>query len=169
MNIACPRDTWGDQPCQVNQGACKPCPDHAESQPGSPSIAMCVCRKDYYSTNSSAEAVVCAKCPSGTDCTTDSTDTLTLQLTILPGYYRLTNRSAEIRQCPDYRKNATLADGRDRSSCSPTGEPVSELGCRLGTEGAFCQLCNVSDGKHYFSKSTSSCKECTGNIGTPMI
>ena len=50
--------------------------------------------------------------------------------------------SAEIRQCPDYRKNATLADGRDRSSCSPTGEPVSELGCRLGTEGAFCQLCN---------------------------
>ena len=61
---------------------------------------MCVCRKDYYSTNSSAEAVVCAKCPSGTDCTTDSTDTLTLQQTILPGYYRLTNRSATWSKCP---------------------------------------------------------------------
>jgi len=91
----------------------------------------------------------------------------TLQSAIDPGYYRRTNLSAEIRRCPDYRQNKTLEDGRDRSSCNPSGEEVSELGCRPGTTGAFCSQCNVTDGTRFFSHSTSSCKECTGNIGTP--
>jgi len=57
----------------------------------------------------------------GTNCATSGTTIYTLP--ILPGYYRYSNISAEMRRCPDYRSNATLADGRDKSSCSPTGEP----------------------------------------------
>ena len=170
MNIKCPRDTYGELSGQRNQGACKPCPEFSESQPGSSSETMCVCRKGYYSINRDpSEVVRCAKCPSGTNCDTNGTTIFTLQSAILPGYYRYTNRSAEIRRCPDYRNNVSLADGRDRSSCSPAGEPVSDLGCRLGTEGAFCEQCNVTDGSHYFSHTTSTCKVCTGNIGTPAV
>ena len=82
---------------------------------------------------------------------------------MLPGFYRRSNRSAEIRRCPDYR-----ADQTDHSSCSPVGEPVTGLGCREWTSGAFCQQCNVTDGSRYFSFSTSTCKVCTGNAVTPV-
>ena len=120
---------------------------------------MCVCRKGYYSISGDpSEAVRCAKCPTGTQCDTNGTTIFTLQSVILPGHYRYSNLSAEIRRCPDYRNNVSLADGRDRSSCSPRGEELSDLGCRLGTEGAFCSQCNVTDGTHYFSHTTSSCK-----------
>ena len=159
MNIKCPKDTYGEKTGQANQGACQACPEFSESQPGSSSEMMCVCRKGYYSINGDpSEAVRCAKCPTGTQCDTNGTTIFTLQSVILPGHYRYSNLSAEIRRCPDYRNNVSLADGRDRSSCSPRGEELSDLGCRLGTEGAFCSQCNVTDGTHYFSHTTSSCK-----------
>ena len=125
---------------------------------------MCVCKKGYYNTNSSAESVLCTACPMGTDCSTNGTTMLSLQSAILPGYFRLSNRSAEIRQCPDYRLNDT-----DSSSCSPVGEPLTDLGCREWTDGPFCHQCNVTDGTRYFSHTTSSCKVCTDNADTPAI
>ena len=102
--IACPGDTYNEMEGKFNQGACKPCPEFSVSLPGAPGMAHCVCRADYYNTNSS-EYPRCAPCPRGTDCTSNGTTTATLQAVMEPGYYRHSHRSAEIRRCPDYRAN----------------------------------------------------------------
>ena len=102
--IACPGDTYNEVEGQTNQGACQPCPEFSVSLPGAPGRAHCVCRADYYNTNSS-EYPRCAPCPRGTDCTSNGTTTATLQAVIEPGHYRHSHRSAEIRRCPDYRAN----------------------------------------------------------------
>ena len=49
--IACPGDTYNEMEGKFNQGACKPCPENAESLEGSPSELECVCRADYYAIN----------------------------------------------------------------------------------------------------------------------
>ena len=161
--IACPGDTYNDERGQTNQGACQPCPEYSVSKEGSPSRGSCACRKGYYNTNSS-EHPRCAPCPAGTDCTSSGTTTASLQAVMMPGFYRYSSRSAEIRRCPDYRANQT-----GTSSCSPVGELVTDLGCREWTAGAFCQECNVSDGSRYFSFTTSSCMVCTGSMASPLI
>ena len=163
MHIECPRDTYNDQRGQDNQGACQSCPDFSESPLGSPSMSLCACRKGYYNSNST-EYPRCAPCPAGTICVSEGTTTSSLQSAILPGFYRRSSLSAEIRRCPDYRSNDT-----DRSSCSPIGEPLTDLGCREWTDGAFCQQCNVTDGSRYFSLTTSSCKVCTGSTANPLV
>ena len=65
MAIQCPRDTYNEQRGATNQGACQPCPEFSTSVEGAPGREDCVCRKDYYNTNSS-EFPRCAPCPAGT-------------------------------------------------------------------------------------------------------
>ena len=47
------------------------------------------------------------RCPTGTQCETNNLTVITLQSAILPGHYRKSNLSAEIRRCPDFRDNVS--------------------------------------------------------------
>ncbi|KAL3925719.1 MAG: hypothetical protein SGPRY_003584 [Prymnesium sp.] len=121
----------------------------------------CVCEAGYYNTSAT-----CAVCPSGTDCLAPG---ITLEtLPVRPGYYRLSNKSVDVRRCPD-----ALADCIDSTECATNssgcaGELRLDLlmrGCHDGLEGTYCLLCTRYEGSRiYYSAASSSeraqCKEC---------
>ena len=54
VTIPCPKDTYQPDLNKLDQGACMPCPDHAEAPEGSIALADCQCKPGYYSKPSAA-------------------------------------------------------------------------------------------------------------------
>ena len=118
----------------------------------------------------------CTPCPIGADC---SAGAATLgRLRLYPGYYRLSNASADVRRCPDA---GGLPLNCSSGCVTPRGYPLVEttsgcLGgadvhgqCRDGLGGLFCLLCigDVS-GRYYRPASgdePAECLSCDGVLG----
>ena len=81
-----------------NQSACVKCPEHAFTLgPSSTSLADCLCDRGYHNDEAQG-GVHCAACPVGTSCSGGAT-LATMQLKV--GYYRQSNRTIDVRRCPD--------------------------------------------------------------------
>ena len=153
--ISCPDNTFNYLTNQDNQGACTPCTDNAIADPGSSSVSACKCAKDYYDTNDDPEVVKCRRCPIGSAC--DESGHTLASLPLLPGYWRTSNQSDDLRRCPD-------ASSRNASACANmNGQP-----CKPWTTGPYCRICNVTDGSRYFHSGQSACVECGDTAATSL-
>ena len=133
-------------------GACKSCPENSNSAEGSVIIAACKCNQDYYDSEPEPDAVECMLCPAGSSCPNAGT-TLT-SITMRRGYYRVSNTSIDLRECPD--------SSGDSSGCTG-GVGPGEGPCKPLLHGPYCQLCTTTDSTHYYSSSESDCLECSGD------
>ena len=70
-------------------------------------------------------------------------------LPLLPGYWRFSRESTDVRRCPDAAKKAD-------SGC--TG--VAEAPCKPGLNGTYCTLCESGNTSTYYSVSDSKCFPC---------
>ena len=132
-----------------------PCTDNAIAAAGSSSVSACKCVKGYYDAIDDPIDVECHPCPIGSACE-ELGSTLAL-LPLLPGYWRTSNQSSDLRRCPD-------ASLQDKSACANiNGQP-----CKPWTTGPYCRVCNVTDGSRYFDSGQSACVEC-GDIAATLL
>ena len=131
--LPCPAGSWCSAgraiPCGVNTfqplldkdyaGACKQCPEDAESPEASISIEACKCRPGYYDSKPTANEVACEACTIGSTCPTVGTTTATLNITA--GWYRTASYSADLRRCPDASNEESGCIGGigDEGPCKP--------------------------------------------------
>jgi len=76
------------------------------------------------------------------------------RLPILPGYYRTSNMSYDLRRCPDLGAQTGCVGGLG----------LSEGPCKEWLRGPYCQLCNVTDTSRFYSPSDSACLPCEGDV-----
>jgi len=142
-----------------NQSACIKCPDRASTrQAASTDVSQCLCEPGYY--NDHAEhGVNCATCPSGTNCS--QWGATMRNLPIRRGFYRHSDRSANVWPCPEEGKSA----------CKGTIEDDAK--CFEGTDGVFCQLCVNSS--VFYQRAVgemvhATCMQCGdfGSLGDPI-
>ena len=147
LKVECPQDTYQPLIDQIYAGACQKCPEFASSLPGSAHKSDCRCVEGYYDAINRLEDVACLPCPFGSVCQTSGSTLSTLPL--LPGYWRTSNGSSDLRRCPD-------ASSPDTTACAN----VDGLLCKPWTTGPYCSLCNLTDGSRYFDVSQSACMPC---------
>ena len=130
LTVKCGNNTYQPEVDQVFAGACKPCPANAESPEASDGKDDCKCSPGYFDTNAAVHDVLptCEPCTVGSSC--QARGTTTASLTISPGWYRTSESSVGLRQCPD--------SSRSDSGCIGT-ELATELGVGIG-EGP-CKPC----------------------------
>ena len=81
-------------------GQCQQCPPRSTSDAGAVDASGCLCLPDYYDSDGAAiDSERCQLCPSGADCSRAGTTIFSLP--IMRGYFRLSNRSIDVRKCPD--------------------------------------------------------------------
>ena len=131
--------------------ACKSCPENSNSAEGSSIDAACKCDPGYY-YSTELGAVECKVCPAGSSC--PNVGTTLASITMTHGYYRVSNTSIDLRECPD--------SSGDSSGCTG-GVGSGEGPCKLLLHGPYCQLCTITDNTHYYSSSESDCLECSGD------
>ena len=147
LTVACGINTYQPATNRISAGACKQCPNSAESNESSASIEDCKCQEGYYDSKAAAGNVSCVPCPIGSECK-GSGGTLAL-LPLVPGYWRTDNGSPDLRRCPD-------ASSPDTTACAN----VNGLLCKPWTTGPYCRVCNVTDGSRYFDSGQSACVQC---------
>jgi hypothetical protein len=145
------------------------------------SPADCVCSPGYYdAAQPKASQVDCTVCPSGSDCSGAGGFTLAM-LPVKRGYYRLHERSVDVRRCPDAAMNCSDSPECPESTSGCRGtvnhslasvrhhledEARGSLGCYGDLTGAFCLLCSPHpEGKRvYYAAATAArrahCREC---------
>ena len=159
LDIACSESTYNDKLDQHNQGACKPCPPNSLSAIASVSVDACVCAPGYYdNTADDAAAPRCVLCKTGSNCLANASGISLATLPLMPGYYRISNSSDDLRRCPDFGE----------SSGCVGGVGFGEGPCREWLSGPYCRLCNVSDMTRYFNPDESACLPCEGDAGPPL-
>ena len=147
----CAQNTYNDQFDAIDSTWCKPCPSPglSESPNASTSQAACKCIAGYYDVNDDPEKVECTACPVGSECKLSGNTLASLPL--LPGFWRLSRDTTDIRECPDSSKN-------NESACiGGSGETCVEW-----TAGPYCRLCNATDSSRYYSVEDSQCLGCEG-------
>ena len=94
------------------------------------------CALGSYST----DGVRCERCPLGALC--EGSGATLSALRLRRGFYRSTNRSIDVRRCPDAAANCTSpeCDGGLMSGC--LGEPTQP--CVDGLTGHYCSMCSAS-------------------------
>ena len=118
----------------------------------------CVCAPGYYDNIAGvgvAEDRQCVLCKTGSSiCPADVSGVTLETLPLMPGYYRISNTSDDLRRCPDFG---------DGSGCVG-GVGSGEGPCKENLKGPYCTLCNVTDSSFYYSK--SECLICEGSDAT---
>ena len=131
------------------------------------SIAMdnfageCLCAPGYYDNVAAvgvAEDRQCVLCKTGSICPADVSGVTLETLPLMPGYYRISNISDDLRRCPDFG---------DSSGCVG-GVSLGEGPCKEWLTGPYCRLCNVTDRSRYFSRDSSACLVCEADAGAPL-
>ena len=116
--------------------SCSQCAHPRASAAGATECAACVAgyalrlRTDEGLADKSR---ACAPCPKGVLCPAN----VTVQtMTLLPGYWRLSTRTTDVRRCPDgHKENGT--------SCVGTlAADHGALGCRQNHTGVYCRECD---------------------------
>lgn len=157
--IDCGENTYNDETDENNQGACRPCPPDSVSPKASESIEACVCKPGYYDVAAATEVVQCMRCKTGSDCPADVRGLTLEELPVLRGYYRTSNRSDDLRRCPDFG---------NRSGCVG-GIGDGEGPCKEWLMGPYCRLCNVSTPSRYYNVEQSACLACEGDAAAPIM
>jgi len=161
LDIPCSESTYNDELDQTNQGACKPCPSNSLSPEASISIDACSCAPGYYRDIVGVgveKGRQCVLCKTGSNCSADVSGVTLETLPLMPGYYRVSNASDDLRRCPDFG---------DSSGCVG-GVGLGEGPCKEWLTGPYCRLCNVTDRSRYFSPGRSACLACEGDAGAPL-
>ena len=150
----CPEGKVGLSAMLGSRLFCTDCPSLTTSTAGSSECPMCV--EGYYREEQldGTGQISCAQCLSpGGVCPTNTT-LATVQL--LPGYWRLSSRSATLYTCAS-DSTGTCAGGSD------AGEPGEYTGsgyCEPGHTGPLCQVCAGPAGEVYFDDDAGRCEEC---------
>jgi hypothetical protein len=170
--IPCGNATYNDRRSASDQGFCKRCPDHAGSGQGASRVEECECNVGYYN-NGSASEIKCVLCGTGAVCEVSGVTRATMPLDA--GYWRSSNESTEIKRCPDaaHASGSACVGGTGTSAPAATRRQLgSSNACRASTTGPYCQLCDDetmdSSGSLYYSRSTRTCKECSGDFAVPI-
>jgi hypothetical protein len=151
LEVPCPENFYQPFFDKLFAGACLACPDNAESPENSTKRSQCECRasltttigdtaitdQGFYDAAPEEDTVECLECPVGSDCTAKGSHLVGLHVKI--GYYRVSNESIDLRQCPDFG-----GEESDATSDSPCVGGVYPDICREWTAGPYCQLCNVT-------------------------
>ena len=153
--IPCSQGSYNNESDQGSIRACKSCPENSNSAEGSTIIAACKCEQDYYDSEPESDAVECKVCPAGSAC--PNVGTTLASITMKRGYYRVSNTSIDLRECPD--------SSGDSSGCTG-GVGLGEGPCKPLLHGPYCQLCTTTDNTHYYSSSESDCLKCSGDAFT---
>jgi len=138
------------------EGVCSDCPPHTSAK-ASPSASCDVCAAGYFLRYPAdvASEDSCVSCFTGMHCGWNST---LRTVTLLQGYWRLTDRSARIEKCELLA--GVSENGTNGSSVCQGGEPA--FSCLPGHSGPLCQVCNQSD--TYFDAGTGSCIDCPDEV-----
>merc|ERR1740130_443836 len=156
--IPCVPNTFQPEIDQIDAGACQQCPEDAVSPKASKSIDSCKCKPGYYDSEPAINELRCVQCKTGSDCSTDVSGVTLETLPLLPGYYRISNASNDLRRCPDFGHNSGCVGGVG------SGEGP----CKEWLAGPYCRLCNVTDRTRYFSADKSACLACKDDAGVPL-
>ena len=112
-------------------------------------------KSDAFRLNASR---FCLPCVSGAACRADAAEGLTLEtLPLLPGYWRNSPRSLDIRSCGD------RAQGTTPGCRGGAGEP-----CKDWLTGPLCTQCNVSRGRFY-DADRFECSACGGGSAAGLL
>ena len=161
--IPCLEGFFNSATGSTNETACERCPPRSTTVGvASTSRDSCVCDPGLYLDTISR---ACVPCQFGTTCPGVGTTVATL--TIMPGYYRLSNASADVRRCPDASANCSDAPEchQTTSGCRSTGTATSD-GCQESLTGVYCRICSRQpDGlRVYYSAASgqqvAQCKGC---------
>ena len=103
-----------------------------------------VCAAGYYASLLSE----CISCPPGTLCETIGINILSLPLQA--GWWRMSNTSIDVKQCPNFKSSSSVCVGGDGAGVDA---------CKDSLDGPFCVLCRGGVG-HYYDKDDKTCYEC---------
>ena len=180
--IPCMRNYFNELPGADDQSFCLPCPENAITlSNASVSFDACVCNKGFFADTRiltilqglrAADqmksidfrlnaSLFCHNCVSGAACRAgddETADSITLEtLPLLPGYWRNSPQSLDIRSCGD------RASGTTPGCRGGVGEP-----CKDWLAGPLCTECNVSSGRFY-DIDRFECNECDhGSVTLPL-
>ena len=116
--IPCSKGFYNIESGQAHMGACKSCPESANSVEGSATIAACKCNHGYYDSELESDAVDCKMCKIGSACNESGTTLESLPL--LKCHYRTSSKSNDLRRCPDCDHDSGCIGGvGDEGPCKP--------------------------------------------------
>ena len=120
---------------------------------------ICLCNPGYYDPivyDDNATKLHCEPCPYGTTC--NSSGITVHSLVIHRGYFRISNSTADVRQCPDMAAVVSLFS---RPSGCKGGEGGGDALCRDKLGGVYCSTCREElQGTHYYDAAERECREC---------
>lgn len=170
----CPTSTFSSIIGAMNSSVCTDCPDenaHTDG-PNSTRVAECRCARTFYADYATLDPPgfqwSCKPCFFGTNTCPNSGTTLRT-LALMPGFYRISVNSTDVRRCSD----AATGCPNGRAGCkSSTSGCRSEGGepCRTSLTGPFCRLCsswadNVTSIQEYYVAATNEdpahCAACS--------
>lgn len=93
---------------------CRDCPENARAVRNTIGGA-CECNPGFFALLECAP-LCCRACPAGTDCANSGTTIFSLPLK--PGFFRLSDRDADVRRCADSEPGETSEDGGVDSGCA---------------------------------------------------
>ena len=148
----CPAGKYSDDIAQTTNATCELCPDHTDSEPGSPALPACKCNEGYTG-------------PDGGDCVACDA-----------GKYKPTQGSASCTECPTYSISPSASDQPEDCRCNAgyTGENGDTCtACGVGSykpiEGP--DLCTACAADTYSptvaAQSQDTCLACPENTEAP--
>lgn len=152
---------------ETNFTACAACPDDSrQSADGS----SCVCDPGFFNSAMNAtspDSLSCDRCPVGVDCAAGGIRLSTLP--VRPAFYRRSNRSSDVRKCPDAAENCGKS-----SACKNSSSGCHAIGsesCLSGLTGTYCRLCLDTHNTYYRPAQgarKAECVRCGETIGTTI-
>ena len=138
---------------EVGEGLCEPCPiEGTSSELGG---ACAICAAGWYKLSDDTPAEDCNQCPEWARCAEAGNTLATLEL--LPGYWRVSNRSSDVWPCASGGNNSSPCEGGSHPGASGDGY------CIDGHAGALCEGCTQHE--WYYSSSTRQCAPCSDPSG----
>ena len=170
--IPCVPNTYQPEVDQIDAGACKACPDFAQSPSNSTSMRDCKCRAatataaGYYDSDPARDKVSCEICTAGSSCPTIGTTTATLNISV--GWYRTSASSTDLRRCPDAsnKESGCIGGIGDEGPCKPCAAslfPRSPLA--LLQPLCFLSVCHSA---HGLRRTGGSKDRTVGSAMSPM-
>ena len=140
----CPKGSFNPDGRGFREASCLPCGNFAETaNASSTAISDCFCIAGRYSSVADSTKILeCDICPGDFNCSGTGTTLATLPLK--PGFWRVSNSTLQISECP-YGNHCV------------GGDAFGERLCRPGSFGWACAVCQ--DG-YFFSASESECLQC---------
>ena len=173
LTVQCVAGSYNNLLDQNNAGACTLCPANTDSIMAATSSRDCKCVADFFAAilplvdqDGIEIGPDCQLCPNpGSNCTNEggAPGLEILHLPLATNYWRVTERSVDVRKCP--------VNAAGQSACLggmgvrlPDGNVTY---CRNGTAGPLCALC-IGEGE-YIDKTTSTCMPCGQYDNSIMI